>query len=70
MPAPRRHNLYQTDPTKLSVVELNRIIPVGEAAELSSISTDGWYRHHRDKLIQLTAKRYGVRLRDALFLKD
>jgi hypothetical protein len=50
------------------MIELNRIIPISEAAELSSISPDGWYRHHRDKLIQLTDKRVGVRLRDALFL--
>jgi hypothetical protein len=70
MPAPRRKHLYQTDPAKLSFIELNRIIPISEAAELSSISPDGWYRHHRDKLIQLTAKRMGVRLRDALFIQD
>jgi hypothetical protein len=37
---------------------------------LSSISPDGWYRHHRDKLIKLTEKRIGVRLRDALFIED
>jgi hypothetical protein len=70
MPAPRRRHLYETDPAKLSMIELNRIIPISEAAELSSISTDGWYRHHRNKLIQLTAKRFGVRLRDALFIKE
>jgi len=68
MPAPRRRHLYETDPAKLSFIELNRIIPISEAAALSSISPDGWYRHHRDKLIQLTEKRMGVRLRDALFL--
>ena len=67
MPAPRRKHLYEPDPTKLSVIELNRIISIPEAAELSSISPDGWYRHHRDKLVQLTEKRVGVRLRDALF---
>jgi hypothetical protein len=69
MPARRRRHLYpQTDPAKLSTIELNRIIPISEAAELSSISPDGWYRHHKDKLIKLTEKRVGVRLRDALFL--
>jgi hypothetical protein len=70
MPAPRRRHLYETDPTQLSFIELNRIISIPEAAELSSISPDGWYRHHRDKLIQLTEKRVGVRLRDALFIQD
>jgi hypothetical protein len=70
MPAPRRRHFYETEPAKLSFIELNRIIPISEAAELSSISPDGWYRHHRDKLIQLTEKRIGVRLRDALFIED
>jgi hypothetical protein len=73
MPAPRRRHLYETattDPKKLSAVELNRIIPIGEAAKLSSISPDGWYRHHKDKLIKLSEKRVGVRLRDALFITD
>jgi hypothetical protein len=71
MPAPRRRHLYETaDPTKLSVIELNRIVSIGEAAKLSSISPDGWYRHHKNKLIKLTEKRVGVRLRDALFITD
>jgi hypothetical protein len=69
MPAPRRRHLYETGPAELSFIELNRIIPISEAAELSSLSCDGWYRHHRDKLIQLTEKRMGVRLRDALFIE-
>jgi hypothetical protein len=68
MPAPRRKRFYETDPTKLNELELNRIIPITDAADLSSLSPDGWYRHHRDKLIKLSEKRYGVRLRDALFI--
>jgi hypothetical protein len=73
MPAPRRRHLYETattDPKKLNPTELNRIISIGEAARLSSISPDGWYRHHKDKLVRLTEKRVGVRLRDALFITD
>jgi hypothetical protein len=70
MPAPRSRHLYETDPAKLTMIELMRIIPISEAAKLSSISPDGWYRHHKDKLIQLTEKRFGVRLRDALFITD
>jgi hypothetical protein len=69
MPAKRRRHLYETDPARVSTIELNRIIPISEAAALSSISPDGWYRHHKDKLIKLTEKRVGVRLRDALFIK-
>jgi hypothetical protein len=70
MPAPRRKRFFETDPAKLSEIELNRIIPVSDAADLSSLSEDGWYRHHRNKLIRLSEKRYGVRLRDALFITD
>jgi hypothetical protein len=68
MPAPRKRRVYEIDSTKLSELELNRIIPIAEAVELSSISDDGWRRHHADKLIQLTPKRVGVRLRHALFI--
>ena len=71
MPAPRRNNLYETaDPGKLSAIELLRIIPLTEAAKLSSISPKGWHRHHRDKLIRLSEKRVGVRLKDALFMTE
>ena len=72
MPAPRRKRFYEIDldPTKLDAVALSRIIPISEAADLSSLSIDGWYRHHRDKLVKLSEKRYGVRLRDALFLES
>jgi hypothetical protein len=69
MPASHKRRVYETDPTKLSEVELNRIISIAEAVELSSISDDGWRRHHADKLIHLTPKRIGVRLRHALFIE-
>jgi hypothetical protein len=68
MPAPRKRRVYEIDPTKLSEVEKNRIIPLAEAVELSSISDDGWRRHHASKLIKLSPKRIGVRLRHALFI--
>jgi hypothetical protein len=67
MPASHKRRVYD-DPTKLSELELSRIIPISEAVELSSISDDGWRRHHADKLIKLTPKRVGVRLRHALFI--
>jgi hypothetical protein len=70
MPASRNPRTFETDPAKLDEVQLNRIISIAEAVELSSVSADGWYRHFRHKLIPLTSKRIGVRLRDALFLPD
>jgi hypothetical protein len=54
----------------ISAVELARIVPLAEAARLSGMSEDTLRRHYRDKLIQLTAHRLGMRIRDALLLDD
>jgi hypothetical protein len=71
MPTPRKPQPFKIDdPAKLTEVEKNRIISVAEAVKLSSVSADGWYRHFRHKLVPLTDKRVGVRLKDALFLPD
>jgi hypothetical protein len=56
--------------TALSPVELARIVPISEAVRLSGISEDGWRRHHRGKLVRLSPRRVGVRLRDALLLSE
>jgi hypothetical protein len=48
--------------------ELDRIITLQAAERASSLSVDSWKRHHRDKLVRLSPRRYGVRLRDALML--
>jgi hypothetical protein len=48
--------------------ELDRIISLSKAVEVSSLSHDGWKRHYPDKLIRLSPRRIGVRLRDALML--
>jgi hypothetical protein len=69
MPAPR-HPAKVFDPGKseLTPLDLMRVISIAEAERLSSLSADIWYREHSDKLIQLSKRRIGVRLRDALFL--
>jgi hypothetical protein len=54
----------------ISAVERARIVPIAEAARLSGMSEDTLRRHYRDKLIQLTPHRLGMRLRDALLLND
>ena len=57
------------DSTKLPPgLELERIISLQEAAKVSDLSPDSWKRHHRDKLVELSPRRLGVRLRDALML--
>ncbi len=48
----------------------NRIVPIPEAARLSSLSVDTLNRNHRDKFVRLSERRFGMRLRDALMLKS
>ena len=50
-------------------LELERIITLQEAEKISSLSSDSWKRHHSDKIIEMSPRRLGVRLRDALMLK-
>jgi hypothetical protein len=50
--------------------ELDQIISLQAAERASSLSVDSWKRHHRDKLVRLSPRRYGVRLRDALMLSN
>jgi hypothetical protein len=54
----------------LSPTELARIVPLAEASRLSGLSEDSLRRHYRDKLIVLSERRLGMRVRDALFLND
>ena len=46
----------------------NRIVTLAEAARLSSLSIDTLRRRHRDKFVQLSERRFGMRKRDALML--
>jgi hypothetical protein len=50
--------------------ELDRILSLQEAARVSSLSTWTWRREHADKIITLSPRRLGVRLRDALMLRS
>jgi hypothetical protein len=50
-------------------LELDRIISLQEAERVSSLSVDSWKRHHSDKVVELSPRRLGVRLRDALMLR-
>jgi hypothetical protein len=51
-------------------LELERIISLQEAKKVSSLSVDSWKRHHSDKVVELSPRRLGVRLRDALMLSN
>jgi hypothetical protein len=48
--------------------ELDRIISLQEAEKISNLSVDSWKRIHPDKIIKLSPRRLGIRLRDALML--
>jgi hypothetical protein len=49
--------------------ELDRIVTMQEAEEISTLSEDSLKRHHGDKIIKLSPRRLGMRLGDALNLR-
>jgi hypothetical protein len=51
-------------------MELQRIVSLPEASRLSGLSIDSLKRHYRNKFIQLSERRYGMRVADALMLAD
>jgi hypothetical protein len=58
-----------TDDFKLPPgLELDRIVSLQEATKISSLSADTLKRHHGTKVIELSPRRLGMRLRDALML--
>ena len=57
------------DDFKLSPeLELERIVSLQTAEKYSGLSVDSWKRHHQDKIIEMSPRRLGVRLRHALML--
>lgn len=49
-------------------LKFDRIISLREAEQISSLSADSWKLNHPDKIIRLSPRRVGVRLRDALMM--
>jgi hypothetical protein len=58
----------ELDHTKLTATELQRVASLTEAARLAGVSKDTLQRHHADKILQLSPRRLGMRVRDALSL--
>ena len=50
-------------------IEMARIVPLKEAARLAGCSPDTLKRNHRDKIVQISDRRIGMRVRDALQLE-
>ena len=65
MPAATNHHVLL--PPEL---ELERIITLDQAAELSGISPDGWRRHYPHLIRRLSPRRVGVKLKDALSINQ
>jgi hypothetical protein len=52
----------------LTALELERIAGMPEASHLSGLSEDSLRRHYPDKVIDLSPRRQGMRVRHALML--
>jgi len=50
--------------------ELDRIVSLEQAAALCSLSADTIKRRWPDKVVKLSPRRVGIRLRDALMLSE
>ncbi len=53
---------------ELSALELLRVITLAEASRLSGLSLDTLKRTYPNKIIRLSERRVGMRLKDALAL--
>ena len=51
-------------------LESERIVSLKEAAQLRGVSVDTLKRNDRDKIIKLSKRRLGVKLKDVLQLDD
>jgi hypothetical protein len=65
VPAPTDNHI-QLSPER----ELDRIVSLEQAARLCSLSADTIKRRWPNKLVKLSPRRVGIRLRDALMLVD
>jgi hypothetical protein len=52
----------------LTATEANRIVPLPEAAHLSSLSTDTLKREYPEYIIKLSERREGMRVHHALMI--
>jgi hypothetical protein len=62
------HPMSDRNQAQLTAIELHRIAPLVEAARLAGVSVDTLQRHHADKILRLSPRRLGMRVRDALLL--
>jgi hypothetical protein len=51
-------------------IALSRVVTLREAAQLAGVSEDTLRRRRREKILRLSPRRLGMRVRDALLLSD
>jgi hypothetical protein len=49
-----------------SWIELESVIPPSKAEQITSLSWDTIQRNHKDKVVDLSPRRRGMKLKDAL----
>ena len=54
---------------ELSPLEMLRIVGLTEAARLAGVHPKTLRKNHSDKIINVTKKKLGMRVRDALMIK-
>jgi hypothetical protein len=47
-------------------LELERVLSMSEVEEITSLSVDSLNRHHKEKIVELSPRRRGMKLKDAL----
>jgi hypothetical protein len=61
------------DPIKTELpswLELERVLPLEEVARITDLSRDTLRRHHADKIVKLSPRRCGMKLRNALSIAN
>ena len=53
-----------------SWLELERVVPLPEVEKFTGLSRDSLQRHHRDKIVHLSPRRVGMKLRSALAIAN
>jgi hypothetical protein len=49
-----------------SWLELERVLPLSAVTEITSLSHDSLIRHHKEKIVELSPRRRGMKLRNVL----
>ena len=58
-----------TDEPKLTALERERVLEPPEVERLSTLSWDTIERHYGDKIIRLSKRRVGMKLKDVISLR-